>query len=465
MHPIFVEIDLLLAHCTLGALLNSKERFDPPRCNEDTRKEVIADIMQWIRSTDQSASMMVLHGSAGVGKSALEQAIAELCLENGIQVASFFFSRSSGGGRADGNSLIPTLIYQLLTVIPGLRERVLTTLEAEPGLFEMARAEQMKKLFIIPQLALMSDSAKSDWGPLTLAPGVPHFSPILIAIDGLDECDKHEIQCDLIRIIAEAIPQLPLPFRFLIACRPESHIMDTLNHHYSLKAIDVRRFDLNSINADADIRLFFKSEFRKIRETHRIRQNLPDNWPSDAVIARLTENSSGQFIYASTVMNYLKYPKERPDRRLEVILCVSPARKDEKPFAQLDALYSHIFSCVRDIDLVWRILGVIRLYTQRNIPGFDDNYETCITPANLDKVLLLRPGDVELALDELASVMVVPSGEGPIRILHASLMDFLLEPTRSHEYALDLGLAHEALSRWIVSKSRGKQLLNFFEPH
>lgn len=330
MHPISVGIDILLAHCTLGALLNSKDRFDPPRCDEDTRKGVIADIMQWIRSTDESASMMVLHGSAGVGKSALEQTIAELCLKNGLRVASFFFSRGSGGGRADGNSLIPTLIYQLLNAIPGLRESILTALEVDPGLLEMARAEQMEKLFVAPQLALMCNSASSDGVPPTL-PRVPppHISPILVTIDGLDECDNHEIQCDLLRIIADAIPRLPLPFRFLIACRPESHIMNTINHHGSLKAIAVQRFDLNSVEADTDIRLFFIREFRKIRETHRIGQKLPYDWPTNAVITTLTENSSGQFIYASTVMNYLKYPKDRPERRLEVILRLSPAREGE----------------------------------------------------------------------------------------------------------------------------------------
>lgn len=103
------------------------------------------------------------------------------------------------------------------------------------------------------------------------------------------------------------------------------------------------------------------------------------------------------------------------------------------------------------------------MYAQGNIPGIDDKDKTFITPANLDKVLLLRTGDVELALDELASVIVIFSEEEPIQILHASLMDFLLDPKRSCNYSLDLGLAHEALGRWIISKSSGKQLLNLFE--
>ena len=462
MHPIYVGIDTLLAQCTLGALLNSADRFDPPRCDEGTRKQVIADIMRWIESTDESASMMVLHGSAGVGKSALEQAIAELCLKSGLCIASFFFSRDAG--RVDGNSLIPTLIYQLRSAISGLQDYVLTALDADPGLFKKSRATQMEQLLITP-LALMFDSACSDSVP-PLTPGAspyPRTSPILIAIDGLDECYDDKIQSDLLSIIAAAIPRLPLPFRFLIACRPESHIMHTIHHHISFKVIDVQRYDLNHIDANADIRLFFENEFRKIRETHRIGQKLPYDWPTDPVIETLTRNSSGQFIYASTVMNYLKYPKDRPDRRLEVILRLSPARKGEKPFAQLDALYSYIFSCVGDIELIWRILGIIRLHAQGDIPGKENT--SFITLDNLDTVLLLRPGDVELALDELASVIVVSSAEKSIQILHASLMDFMLDPTRSGIYTLDPRLAHEALSRWIVSKLNGKHLLNFLEQH
>ena len=111
LHP---ETDLLLQHCALGALLDSSERMDPARCHPRTREAVVKEIMAWIEDSNPHASMMIMHGPAGSGKSALAQSIAERCKLQYWLAAAFFFSRTAPG-RNNGHSLIPTIAYQLIS--------------------------------------------------------------------------------------------------------------------------------------------------------------------------------------------------------------------------------------------------------------------------------------------------------------------------------------------------------------
>ncbi|CAA7269871.1 unnamed protein product [Cyclocybe aegerita] len=77
--------------------------------------------MDWIVSVDdKSGSMLVLHGSGGAGKSALEQSISERCQRVGYLGAAFFLSRTA--------------------VFPWLRYLVLREIEDDPRIFQLSRA-------------------------------------------------------------------------------------------------------------------------------------------------------------------------------------------------------------------------------------------------------------------------------------------------------------------------------------
>ncbi|CAA7271863.1 unnamed protein product [Cyclocybe aegerita] len=447
-------MDLLRRHCCLGARLDSNERFDPPRCDEATRVELSRELMDWIMSEDDCASMLVLYGSAGSGKSALEQLVAERCKKEGQLAASFFFSRTSPNAlRSDGNTLIPTLVYQLLQVFPWLKESVVKAIEDDPGILELSRSALMEELFV-----------KHFLSPLNQYPGYG-IHPRLIAIDGLDECSGQDIQRDLLSILVSSISQLRYPFRFFLTFRPEPHLMQVVDHHPGFQSPRLRRLDLSEDpNVHDDIRTFLEHEFIGIRKTHPLSRYIPHSWPSSDFISVLVKNASGQFIYADTVIRFVRSPKHRPDDRLNIILGLEIARGNENPFTQLDAVYHYIFSCVKDLDTVWRILGVIELLGQWKISGInhadaDISPSTFTSPTSLQNVFMVRPGEIEVALSELTSVVTCPSPDLPIKVIHASLFDFLLNPTRSGPYALDVSLAHETIAqwRWIQISTQGNE--------
>jgi hypothetical protein len=222
--------------------------------------------------------------------------------------------------------LIPTLISELVLNFKEILPLVEGRICEKWDLFSKIYQVQIQELLIEPLLSLKSNAA-------TATP------PRIIVIDGLDECENPAIQCELLRAIARSIPHIPYPLRFLIASRPEAHITDVFDHDADLQRIVVHRYNLsNDLDADMDIGNFLEKEFVDIRKVHRLGKRLPDTWPGRKAISSIVERSSGHFIYASTVIRYLRYPKHRPDDRLEVILRLRRPQEGDRPFAQLDNL-------------------------------------------------------------------------------------------------------------------------------
>ena len=261
----------------------------------------------------------------------------------------------------------------------------------------------------------------------------------LVVIDALDECSDCEVQCDLLRIIASACDRLVLPFRFLIASRPEVHIERAFRGE-GFERIRVKRINLgDDPDADRAIRRYLLQEFEKIRRGHRFGAGFR---PTEDVITELVEQSSTQFIYPSTVIKYIQDPRGRPDKRLDVILGISSPRVRDLPFEQLDALYAHIFSSANDVykGTVKCLFGILFLASR---PEYEH-----LTPslAFLESALELEGDEVVLLLDDFVSLVAVPEDRvRPIRLFHASLFDFLRDPERSGGICLDLSIAHEAV--------------------
>ncbi|KAF9263204.1 hypothetical protein L218DRAFT_839970, partial [Marasmius fiardii PR-910] len=71
---------------------NSQARFPQPKCAEGTRETILKDLLQWAHTSPSQEVPCVcwLWGSAGAGKSAIAQTVAERCEGNKL-LASFFF--------------------------------------------------------------------------------------------------------------------------------------------------------------------------------------------------------------------------------------------------------------------------------------------------------------------------------------------------------------------------------------
>jgi len=265
--------------------------------------------------------------------------------------------------------------------------------------------------------------------------------PTLIVIDGVDEVNGTDVQCDIIRIIGDAMKHVRLPLRFLIASRPEAHICLAISKLQSQFPDDrISVIDLNQdVLVHRDIRHYFNMKFAEIRTMHPY---LPADWPSLDVITYLLDRASGQFVFATTVISYLSSPDDRPDDRLGVILKVLETPIGEAPYSTLDQLYTHIVHSVpaKHRAEVMKILG--QLIVIRDLSEQQDIFGVLSKPSRIEQILGLRDGDVKRLLRTLHSVIDVGDD---LKLLHASFPDFLLDPSRSMDFFVDIAECHTVL--------------------
>jgi len=434
----------LLGASAPGALYNSRERFDPPKCHPNTRVAVLERLVDWAEGkVDPDAIMMWLYGDAGAGKSAIAHTLSEICAQKRYLLASFFFSKGAAGRNTEA-PLIATIAYQVAMAIPAARGLIEGVLEKNPMIFDQSMETQLSELIITPIRTLSFRGV------------IPQGFPFLIIIDGLDECSGGDVQCHIIRAIATTLGQCGLWLRVLITSRPETIIRTAFNSR-SLQPLLTRLALSDSFDPDEDILRFLDDSFESMKHEHPLAHILPPSWPSTQVIHQLVENSSGQFIYASTVIRYISSLSHRPPDRLDVILGIRPPEGARNlPFAELNALYMHIFSTVEDIKKLQQVLGVIFVYNAIVRKVYDG-----IENANkMDSFLRWPLGETQLRLNQLASVIECDDA-GRISVKHASLSDFLLDPSRSRQFSLQHDLLLSDYMCLLLHHIRGNEDRNF----
>jgi hypothetical protein len=304
--------------------------------------------MRWIKwEEDLEAFIMWVYGPAGAGKSAIAQTIAEMCEEEMILLASFFFSRNDPS-RSNVNPLVATIAYQITLNLPQVRGAILGAIERDPLVFSKSLVVQFKSLIVAPLQPLAEAGFFND-----------PTSRRLVIIDGLDECSDPKVQRNILEVFSNAQRQHRLPLFFLFASRPEQHISHAFNVGL-LPSITTRVALDESYLPDEDIQLFLTDKFQEIRSTHWLRSYIPPQWPLPDVLKQLIYKSSGQFIYASTVINYVSSICHKPTDRLDIILGIRSPQRD-LPFAELDALYMHILAGVEEIEHVLEILSLLKI--------------------------------------------------------------------------------------------------------
>ena len=372
---------------------------------------------------------MWFYGPAGAGKSAIARSIAELCAKRGWLAASFFFSRTTEGCN-DSSRLIPTLVWQLIQSIPAIRETVVTSLENDPTILSLTPATQMKSLIIDPLNKVPKEELLKY--------------PRLVIIDGLDEClpANSEIkerlsaksQLDVLKFVSDLLGELDTPLYFLISSRPNLEIRERFTSRPLSPSADLLSLedDRQSTN---DIHTFLVSSFNEMRRQHY----LPESWPKEADVIALVEKASGQFIYADTVIRYIR-GHHGHENRLKAVLNLQLFHSKDSPFTMLDALLHQIFRSIKPdmIETVMEILGAL-MY----IKNFPFRKLSHLVP-----FFGYQPGELVSIMGDLLSLVDVPDHpEGTIKVYHASLPDFLQNPSRSKQFYLDPSVIYVKLAR------------------
>ena len=258
-----------------------------------------------------------------------------------------------------------------------------------------------------------------------------HLSPLpqcpyLVIIDGLDECNDKATQQSILRLLCETITVHKLPLRFLIGSRPESHIRDSFDQE-SLYTVTRRVVLDETFDPGRDIEVFLRDGFAKICAKNSILAHVEHPWPKDGVIDLLVQQSSGQFIYAATVLKFVGADFCSPTKQLALVL-----KPDPTAFSDLDKLYTQILSVYPSAVNIARVLGIISVSHGWFAEVMED-------------IFGMEEGELKLVLRGLSSLMKdekdvdwnrwhLDSGATPYLIphfAHASFGDYLFDSSRS----------------------------------
>ncbi|KAF8184282.1 hypothetical protein K438DRAFT_1724089 [Mycena galopus ATCC 62051] len=405
-------IDLLHTAVALAAIYDSAESFPQPKCHPETRTEMLQDLREWALERDPESTIVWLHGPAGAGKSAIMQTLARELQNVGRLGGSFFFKRGHST-RGNGKTLFATVAYQLALGVPWLKAPISNMVEDDPSIIARSIEVQLQKLISEP-CCLHNVGETRD--------------PIAILIDGLDECEGQDVQEEILRSLRNSAADYSLPLHFIIASRPEPHICEMFESQF-YKGL-YRPF--NVVQSFDDVRKYLRDEFARIHCEHRnTMTNIPLSWPSPEILEQLVWESSGHFIYASTIIKFVDDKNYRPTERLAIVQQQDIVQSCSA-FDPIDQLYMTILcSAPRQAQLV-PVLCAIRHFH--------------LHPDTVDRLYQLAPGDTRLLLRGLHSVLELPEdsnedGPSTIETHHASFLDFLKNERRSQQFYVD-GLHH-----------------------
>ncbi|KAJ7663509.1 hypothetical protein B0H14DRAFT_2553685 [Mycena olivaceomarginata] len=394
-----VGIHILHRAVALDALYNSAERFPQPRCHPETRTELLRNLYHWVTKPSIVQPIHWLHGPAGAGKSAIMQTLCERLQDTGQICGSFFFKRDDQT-RGNAKMLFTTLAYQLAIGQQELKALVSRKVETDPSVLGRGMDVQLRTLILEPCNLLQNN-----------------VHPVLL-IDGLDECEGHHIQQEIIRLIQSTANGRFCGLRILVASRPEPHIKETFKEDSFQGVTDFT----NIWQSFEDIQTYLRNEFLRIHRKHSTMKNIPTPWPSSQILELLVERSSGYFIYASTAIKFVDDEYSWPLEQLDIVVQNLIPHDSESPFATLDQLYMQILSKVpvRYRRTLCDILCVIT------------HYPPNVTAWDIDTLLGIKLDTVELIIRPLHSVLQVPAlSEHYLGVHHASFLDFLKDETRS----------------------------------
>ncbi|KAJ7614341.1 hypothetical protein FB45DRAFT_1008603 [Roridomyces roridus] len=397
-------LDILRRVLCEDAMHDSAVRPADPSCHPGTRDAIFERLDEWCFMQSENSAIFWLHGCAGIGKSAIAQQFAASCQARDQLGGSFFWKRGDAG-RGHWRSLFPTLAYQLATSFPGIGPLVQRAVETDRLIASKSMRHQLEKLIILPLRQAPKLKSRPIW-----------------VLDGLDECEDHAIQTMLLRLLINSVRH-GLPIHILICSRSESHLREVLQ---SSENSDIcRGFQiLPDDAASADISRYLTDEFTRIRGAHTSRGvTLDDGWPDESTIRELVDRSSGTFIYASTIVRYVDDDYSHPADRLDAVLSLDPSST-----TPLDDLYTQILSVIPNKPVLLRVLHAV--------------VETHLDPEQIDMALQMRRGASRITLRGLHSLIQLPPVRvfehriTPVKLLHASFGDFLVDPQRSSDFCV-----------------------------
>ncbi|OCB90710.1 hypothetical protein A7U60_g2072 [Sanghuangporus baumii] len=256
-------------------------------CLSGTRTNILERISQWATNASDRKLLWV-HGSPGSGKSAIANSVAHK-FDLQRLLAGCFFCRRDDTDLRDPSKIIPSLATHLAIWHQPYCIKLLSALQGEERnkLASKTLPEHFDMLIKGTILAVASEEETSSPNPL------------IIVVDGLDECGKTRGQrIQLARILVQTSELVPW-LKLLVLSRP----MPELNQVFEGSSQVLEKLDLDGAgDPTPDITCFTHHRAKQVA-----RENpLNETWISEDQIGSLVEKSRGRFVWMKTVFDFIE---------------------------------------------------------------------------------------------------------------------------------------------------------------
>lgn len=370
------------------------DAFSRPECLPDTRAEILKFVTEWLMTPSPDQNALWLYGVAGSGKSTISTTVAQYFFDIHRCGAFLFFDRNNPVN-SDPAVVIRTLAHQLAQFHPLIRDVISKQIESRPGIATAPIHMQFKGLLCDPLNALLTLHSQG---------------PIIIVLDGLDECGDASSRKALLKVLSTELSKLPPVFRVLITSRDEFDI------HNSLTQLNIaaKELDITDVAVTQDISSYFR---HSLHELPLEVLQLPSDWPGDKIIHRLAQLAGGLFIWASTAVKFIEDDSD-PQKSLGILLHLSP---HGGPQVRLDVLYETALRAAINWDAdshtkdFCAVLGAIVVA------------QIQLTDNLINKILGCSVDIIRVILSRLRCLLQWSPGQ-PIQVLHTSFTDYLCSP-------------------------------------
>lgn len=396
-------------------------------CLPNTRMDILGDIFSWVTMPTVKSNVYWLHGFPGAGKSAIATSVANIFRELRRLGAFTFFTRGVAC-RNDPTLLIRTLAYQLGEFDQRIGTVVARVIEEVPSIKQAPLRCQFQKLLVEPFASLRDHLGEG---------------PILIVIDGLDECGQSNAREELLRILASESPRLPPTIRIFITSRAESDIRSAFS---PCSHILTREIDIKSPTNEKDVQTYIHHQMVRIRLQNEWLE-LSSDWPGNARMDALALRASGLFIWAYTACRYIEYGQD-PEERLSQLVQTALYADAE---AALDGIY------ITALESAGKWDDVAFATDFRDIMGLIVVAENPLTAHTID-LLNAQTGSRRHrpclhTIRHLGTVLQWAEDK-PICIIHPSFADFITEKRRcaSDAWFIDRPAHHLRVAKLCIAR-------------
>ena len=404
------ENEILKKLAKIETLKNVKNHAD--RYVDGTRLSFFSAVDSWLNDRSCPNRVMVISGSAGMGKSVISAVICENMQDAGRLAGSHFCQHDRARHR-NPKVMLQSLASQLCDILPEYKKALMEKLSRNLGveINNMEVKDLFEVLFEEP-LASLNDSSLA----------------YLMVIDGLDE-SEYQGRNELLDVIANYFQSLPLWIRFLVTTRPEINIAENLKNLHPLQ------LDPNVEENVKDIYLCFDKQISPLLQSEH----------QEIVLRALVQKSEGVMLYAHYLADFIK--KEMSVLTPELLDSILPSG--------ISSVYRSYFKRLET-----------ELCTELSV--MEDPFFTFLSamaasreplPLGFVSKLLLPSKSTAGAHRKVNAAIccvsaLLPVQDGCIHFFHKSVKDWLIDKSNygQHNFSVDEKEGHEVLSKLCIDE-------------